>query len=182
MTVSQAIIHYSRSQKNWITALYAKRQLNMLGGCILGGDLLDIGCGAGVVEAAYGDRAKSITSCDIEDQNLYGLDIDICSADSLPYSDSSYDMITMLGVVEHLERPKAAIAECGRVLKNRGRIIISIPNGHGWWILRNIVGTSNLHAYFNQNDLYQLMDEWKLIEKRPIIYGLFWVYEYEVIK
>lgn len=182
MTQAQAIFRYVDSQKNWITKLCAKRQIIMLNEYLLGEDILDVGCGAGVVEAEYINTAKSITSCDIKDQNLYGLNVIKCSAEELLFEKNSFDLITMLGVVEHLDKPHIAMLEAHYVLKKRGRIIISIPNGIGWWILRNLFKTSNLHAYFNQKELYEVMSGWKLVKRGPIIRGLFWMYEYEVIK
>lgn len=182
MIEAQVISRYVDSQKRWITKFYAKRQIIMLNDYLLGEDILDIGCGAGVVEAEYGDTVKSITSCDIEDQSLYGLDIDICSAENLPYPDNSYDVVMMLGVIEHLSDPQRAVTECCRVLRRRGKLIVSIPNGFVWLILKYVFKTKNLHADFNWKDLYKLMAGWKLVERRPIIRGLFWMYEYEVIK
>jgi ubiquinone/menaquinone biosynthesis C-methylase UbiE len=182
MIEAQTISRYVDSQKRWITKFYAKRQIIMLNDYLLGKDILDIGCGAGVVEAGYRDTVRSISSCDIENQNLYGLNVDICSAENLLYPDNSYEVVTMLGVIEHLSNPQRAVSECCRVLRKRGRLIVSIPDGIGWWVLKHVFKTKNLHAYFNQKDLYRLMIGWKLVGKRPIVRGLFWIYEYEVIK
>lgn len=51
----------------------------------------------------------------------------VASADDLPIEPDSYDMIVLAEVLEHLEMPTKALEESFRVLKNKGRIVISMP-------------------------------------------------------
>jgi ubiquinone/menaquinone biosynthesis C-methylase UbiE len=46
----------------------------------------------------------------------------------LPYEDSSFDYITCIEGLEHIENPQQAIREFSRVLKAGGHLIVSIPN------------------------------------------------------
>ena len=47
-----------------------------------------------------------------------------CSGYRLPFRDGSARAIVLFDVLHHLQRPIAAIAECARVLKSGGRVII----------------------------------------------------------
>lgn len=46
----------------------------------------------------------------------------------LPFSDNSFDVITGMEILEHLEEPKKALLEMKRVCKQNGIIIITVPN------------------------------------------------------
>jgi ubiquinone/menaquinone biosynthesis C-methylase UbiE len=184
---TDAIKRYLDSQKNWITRLYAKRQLTFVGerpDWFAGEDVLDVGCGRGVLEASFHDYSRSFTSCDIVDTNFYGIDVKLCSAECLLFCNNEFDSVFMLGVIEHVEMPDLAVRESRRVLRAGGKLIISIPNGLVWWLMRLIKPWLpehlRKHARFGQKQLYQLMDGWTLLSRRPIIPGLFWLYEFEV--
>jgi SAM-dependent methyltransferase len=61
-----------------------------------------------------------------------GIDFDVAGADaaSLPFRDGTFDRITMVETLEHIfsdDRPRA-FAECHRVLRAGGRIVLSTPN------------------------------------------------------
>ena len=45
-----------------------------------------------------------------------------------PIDDSSYDVVVMFSVVEHLSQPIKAIEECYRILKSSGKIYILTPH------------------------------------------------------
>ena len=51
----------------------------------------------------------------------------LCSADNIPVADSSFDVILLCEVLEHLEKPEDVLKECYRVLKKDGIIIITMP-------------------------------------------------------
>lgn len=47
--------------------------------------------------------------------------------DTLPFASYSFDIATMLAVLEHLANPDAILAETARVLKPRGKLILTVP-------------------------------------------------------
>jgi SAM-dependent methyltransferase len=49
-------------------------------------------------------------------------------ATALPVPDGVADAVTMLDIVEHLDRPEAAIAEARRVTRSGGTLIVSVPH------------------------------------------------------
>jgi len=46
---------------------------------------------------------------------------------SLPFKNESFNNVIMSEVLEHLDDPKMALSETSRVLKNKGKLIISVP-------------------------------------------------------
>jgi len=50
-----------------------------------------------------------------------------CNADSVPVKDCSFDIVLMCEIIEHLEKPIDAIIESRRILKQKGKLILSIP-------------------------------------------------------
>jgi len=183
-----AIKRYLDSQKNWITRVYAKRQLTLVSERLdwFAGEVLDIGCGRGILEAVFRVCSRSFTSCDIVDTNFYGIEVKLCSAERLPFDSNKYDSVFMLGVIEHLQMPDLAVHECHRVLRTGGKLIISIPNGPVWRIMQLVKSWLpehlKKHARFGQKQLYPLMDGWTLLSRQPVIPGLFWLYEFVVEK
>lgn len=50
------------------------------------------------------------------------------STDTFPYDDNTFDVITNIEVIEHLENPYHFLREVARILKPGGRLILSTPN------------------------------------------------------
>jgi SAM-dependent methyltransferase len=51
----------------------------------------------------------------------------LCSAESVPVADASYDWVVMTEVLEHVAEPVVVLKECSRLLKSAGSIVASMP-------------------------------------------------------
>jgi len=51
----------------------------------------------------------------------------LCSSESIPIKDESFDTILLIEVLEHLEKPQATLNEVHRLLKDDGRLIVTMP-------------------------------------------------------
>jgi len=49
-------------------------------------------------------------------------------SDALPYQDASFDIVTMLAVLEHVDRPEPLLREILRVLTPRGQLVLTVPS------------------------------------------------------
>lgn len=94
--------------------------------------ILDVGCGTGAnlkMLAAYG----SAEGVDIEPQAIEfcherGLDsVKLGAIESLPYESNSFELVTALDVVEHLDDDVAGLREIRRVLRRDGRVLLFVP-------------------------------------------------------
>jgi ubiquinone/menaquinone biosynthesis C-methylase UbiE len=95
------------------------------------GALLDVPAGQGALAARLIDAGFNVRCCDLYPQifRLEGVDIKHGDLDvALPFSDQSFDYVTCIEGLEHIENPQQAMREFARVLKPEGHLIISVPN------------------------------------------------------
>jgi SAM-dependent methyltransferase len=94
--------------------------------------ILDVGCGTGAnlkMLSAYG----SAEGVDISPQAVdfcreRGLDsVKLGAIEHLPYESGSFEMVTALDVVEHLDDDVAGLREMRRVLRRDGRVLLFVP-------------------------------------------------------
>lgn len=116
---------------------YFKRVLDIKG--IHSGTLLDIGCGGGFLSEEFakdGFRVcgvdpspKSINAAK-EHATINNLDIEyfVACGESLPFSDSSFDIVACCDVLEHVNDPSMVIREVSRVLKKGGIFLFDTVN------------------------------------------------------
>jgi ubiquinone/menaquinone biosynthesis C-methylase UbiE len=48
--------------------------------------------------------------------------------DRLPFDDASFDVVTLLAVLEHLDQPAAIVREIARVLRPGGLLVLTVPS------------------------------------------------------
>lgn len=96
---------------------------------------LDVGCGTGgfITALAVRTGSTSIRGVDVEPglvaaARRRGLDVREANADEdLPADDGDYDLITMFHVVEHLKRPRQAVASAYERLRPGGALCVEVP-------------------------------------------------------
>jgi SAM-dependent methyltransferase len=94
--------------------------------------ILDVGCGTGAnleLLAHYGDaEGVDISGDALEFCRARGLQkVRLGAAETLPYEDGSFDLVTALDVVEHLDDDVGGLKEMRRVLKPGGRALLFVP-------------------------------------------------------
>lgn len=91
--------------------------------------ILDLGCGAGFLANDLAARGHHVTGLDSASENLdvarardstQSVTYDIGDACALPYSVASFDVVCAMDLLEHVESPRALIAEVARVLRPGG--------------------------------------------------------------
>jgi len=95
------------------------------------GTILDVPAGEGALAAHLLRLGLDVKCCDLHPEifRLPGVEIkqgDLSNA--LPYADSSFDYITCIEGLEHIENPHQALREFSRILRPSGHLILSIPN------------------------------------------------------
>jgi ubiquinone/menaquinone biosynthesis C-methylase UbiE len=74
----------------------------------------------------------------------------VCSAEDLPFEDSSFDLVFHTMVAEHLQDPLAAMREAARVLKAGGRLLIETPSRFHYPMLVSTVTPHWFHAFYKE--------------------------------
>src|ERR1051325_8668317 len=124
--------------------------------------ILDVGCGTGAnlkMLAAYG-RAEGV---DISSQAVdfcreRGLDsVKLGAIEQLPYEDDSFELVTALDVIEHLDDDVAGLREIRRVLRRDGRVLLFVPAFMFLWGVQDDV--SNHRRRYTLASLVKAVEE-----------------------
>ncbi|MCA9051412.1 MAG: class I SAM-dependent methyltransferase [Planctomycetaceae bacterium] len=107
---------------------------------IRGRDVLDLGCSDGALTPFYVTAgARHVTGVDIDEaavrsaEQKYAsetVDFSVCDTTTIPLPGASYDCVMCYDVFEHVANPAEVLAECCRVLKPGGKMLIGT---WGWY-------------------------------------------------
>jgi SAM-dependent methyltransferase len=97
------------------------------------GRVLDVGCGAGDYLALLKRAGWDPVGIDFDEKaldmaRLRGIDARAGDLVSAAFPHDSFDAVTMMNVIEHLPEPAAVFAECRRILRPGGRLVMMTPN------------------------------------------------------
>ena len=100
-----------------------------------GQTLLDVACGTGNWLQVASDRGAAVSGIDISEKaiavcqdRLPASELRVGPAETLPFSNDFFDIVTCLGSLEHfLDQPKA-LREMVRVAKPGAQVLILVPN------------------------------------------------------
>jgi len=100
-------------------------------------DVLDIGCGEGFFASEVARQGNRVTGVDAISEPSQSMALaDYQSADLNdgldPVLDAlngkRFDRVLLLDILEHLRRPEKILAQCHGLIKERGLVIVSVPN------------------------------------------------------
>jgi len=101
-------------------------------------DVLDVGCGAGNMIhhlAQYGRvRGIEVDARPVNIAQQRGYDVRLGDAtQEIPFPDASFDLVTALDVIEHVDADEKILQEAARVLRPRGHLLITTPAFQWLW-------------------------------------------------
>jgi SAM-dependent methyltransferase len=113
------------------------------------GSLLDVGCGEGVLVHRWAALrgATRIVGVDLEEESLQrgwaareapNLEYRIGHAESLPFGDREFDVVSAIEVLEHVADPARSLAEMRRCA--RRHLLVSVPREPLWRMLNMLRG------------------------------------------
>lgn len=145
--------------------------------------LLDVGCGIGTIALELQKRGFRVAGVDFSEVAIkkcrqQGLDAIVSDVDKdgLKFSDNSFDVVWAGDVIEHVFDPIFLFKEISRVLKNDGRLLMTVPNDFNlrkrFKIFRSgksiqsgvyrKLGQCKHHTFFSWELLSYMLDESKL--------------------
>jgi SAM-dependent methyltransferase len=125
-----------------------------------GKDVLEVACGAGQGLGYLAGMAKSVHGGDISPKLVerarqhYGSRIDIreMDAQNLPFADASLDVVILFEAIYYLPDAARFVAECRRVLRPGGRVLIATANKD----LFDFNPSPHSHVYYGVKELEDL--------------------------
>jgi 2-polyprenyl-3-methyl-5-hydroxy-6-metoxy-1,4-benzoquinol methylase len=103
----------------------------------LRGDLLDVGCGDGMLMARLAPIMDRVVGVDSEDaairlakeklREFSSCELLHTASSDLPFAENMFDVVTSADVIEHLKEPARHLREIGRVLKTEGTLVLTTP-------------------------------------------------------
>jgi len=140
--------------------------------------LLDIGCGDGQVCSLLVGRGYQVFGLEISEEALKnarqkvpkGLFFLSDGSNHLSFKDEEFDLITCLGVLEHVLEPMKMLEECYRVLKKGGMAIFLVPNS--WNPYFWVGGTEQIYEEPHSLNAWKSMFEKAEFEVKRVIKDL----------
>ena len=123
-------------------------------------NILDVGCGTGANLEMLSEFGKA-EGVDVSAEALSfcqarGLqNVKLGAAEALPYEDNSFDLVTGLDVVEHLDDDLAGLKEMRRVLRGGGRTLLFVPAFMFLWGVQDDI--SNHRRRYTLKDLKRVV-------------------------
>ena len=101
------------------------------------GKLLDVGCGSGGFIQRMAQLGWEVYGIDFDPKAVdvcrqQGLNASVGDLFAQHYPDNSFDVLVLNHVIEHIYDTSILVAECYRVLKSGGKLIIATPNTKSW--------------------------------------------------
>lgn len=102
-----------------------------------GSKILDFGCGSGFLVGELQKRGYDAFGVDSSEDAIKfrkGINnLSVKKGESLNFSDSSFDLVVALDVIEHIKHDDHAVKGIERILKPGGIIIITVPAYQWMW-------------------------------------------------
>ena len=132
-----------------------------------GSKILDLGCGSGIIGAAFQDffQAKVI-GVDIKDNRISPFPFRVLNGKSLPFPENSFDIVLINYVLHHSEDPTSLLKEAKRVAKDKIIVYEDLPEGLLSRIICKIHGISFDKIFQNQTSFKTEFPKEAKVEKR----------------
>jgi 2-polyprenyl-6-hydroxyphenyl methylase/3-demethylubiquinone-9 3-methyltransferase len=165
--------------ENAVRAPWIASELRQLGKEV---SFLDIGCGAGFLTNHLAKCGHTVTGIDLSETSLQvakssdvtgKVDYRCANAYSLPFETSTFNAVSALDILEHVEEPHLLIAEASRVLKPGGLFFFHTFNRNFWSYLLVIKGVDWFICNAPKNmHVYPLFIKPKELEEHLLFYNL----------
>jgi len=104
------------------------------------GDVLDVGCGDGAVASVLAAYCRTLTCIDNDERAVQAAsdrlgnhphaNVQAADVRALPFDDESFDDVLIFHTLAYAQHPGRALAECARVLRPGGRLVLLSLDQH----------------------------------------------------
>ena len=130
----------------------------------VGLDVLEVGCGTGLVLERIGSFARSARGVDLspgmlEKAKSRGLDVIEASATQLPFDDNSFDVTCAFKVLAHVADINTALNEMARVTRPDGHVLAEFYNPYSFrGIIKRFGPKLSVADQTREDDVYTRFD------------------------
>ena len=124
---------YEKERHRGYHAMLDDLEVDLLKKYAAGADVLEIGCGTGLILERIQGISKSAVGVDLSVGMLQGavergLDVVQADATALPFADESFDVVYSFKVLAHIEDIELALQEAARVTRPGGHMLLEFYN------------------------------------------------------
>ena len=117
-----------------------------------GKEVLDIGCGGGILAEAMARRGARVTGIDLSDKALRVAELHLLESkldiryekalaeDYAAAHPGAFDVVTCMELLEHVPQPESMVAACARLVRPGGRVFFSTINRNPKAYLFAVIG------------------------------------------
>ena len=137
------------------------------------GDVLDVGSGDGAAAATLAPYAKSLTCIDSNARMIEaargrlarfpGVRTLVADAQALPFEPNSFDSVLVFHTLTYAAEPARTLAECARVLRAGGRLVVLCLDRHEQREITSRYG--EVHPGFSPEEVKKLLSGAGLVVK-----------------
>jgi 2-polyprenyl-6-hydroxyphenyl methylase/3-demethylubiquinone-9 3-methyltransferase len=115
-------------------------------------DVLDVGCGGGILAEAMARRGARVTGIDLADKALRVAELHLLESkldiryektaaeDYAAAHPGAFDVVTCMELLEHVPQPESMVAACARLVKPGGQVFFSTINRNPKAYLFAVIG------------------------------------------
>jgi ubiquinone/menaquinone biosynthesis C-methylase UbiE len=145
-------------------------------------EVLEIGCGTGIISLGIAPFVKSVVATDIspemisvakrkaESLSITNVEFRVGDGYSLPYDDQAFDVVLLFNVLHFVKEPTALLHEAYRLLRPSGYLVsatdcyaepVPLLFGIGLGVQRllNLIGIIPFMWYYKKEDIHQLLEQ-----------------------
>ncbi|MGD8455482.1 MAG: class I SAM-dependent methyltransferase [Anaerolineales bacterium] len=144
--------------------------------------LLDIGCGTGIISLGIAPYVDKVVATDIspqmvsmaknkaESSSITNVDFQVYDGYAVPYDDESFDVVLLFNTLHVVKEPDALLREAHRLLKPGGHLVTAtdcyaepvpflVRLGLSVQKLLKLLGVISFMWYYRKEDLHQLFEQ-----------------------
>lgn len=162
---------YERERHHGYHALIDRLQVGLARPYCVGKDILELGCGTGLILKELAPYARSAMGLDISAGMLAsaqsrGLDVVQGSVTDLPFADASFDVVYSFKVLAHVQAIDRTLQEVARVLRPGGHALLEFYNKNSLrYVVKRLKRPHAVSAQTTDDQVYTRYDRPKEIER-----------------
>jgi ubiquinone/menaquinone biosynthesis C-methylase UbiE len=127
---------------------------------VQGREVLDAGCGTGLISERLGRLARRVVGCDLSAEMLgharaRGFEVVQGDLRWLPFPDECFDSVVCFKVLAHLRNPSRVVEELGRVVKPGGHLVLEFYNKRSLrYVIRRVRPSLRTSSEFRESQIH----------------------------